>query len=74
MAEGRDRGGRPRRYDLSEVAVGASTLIPWRTDAAGLKLPDQEAVHQAVRREARRLGWTFARAGRAQGLVVTRVA
>lgn len=67
-------GGRPRRYDLSGFRVGQSITLPWRVDFAGARLPRQDALHEAVRREARRLGQTFSRSGRPSGLLVTRTA
>lgn len=67
-------GGRPRRYDLSGLAVGKSVTLPWRVGFGGDRLAGQGAIHQAVRREARRLGQKFARIGRARGLTVTRIA
>lgn len=66
-------GGRPRRYDLSGFRVGQSMTIPWRVDERGDRLDDQEAIHQAVRREGRRMGQEFARSSTPLGLVVTRV-
>lgn len=71
-----NKGGRPRRYDLSELSVGHSVVLEW---PAGLLHSEssrraREAVHQAVRREARRLGRTFVRVGRPTGLCVTRTA
>lgn len=65
-------GGRPRRYDLGGLAIGASLTLPWRVDFAGKLKLDQEALHQAVRREGKRLGQQFERVGRPAGLVVTR--
>lgn len=67
-------GGRPRRYDLEGLQVGQSLTLAWRRDEAGETLPSQEALHQGVRREEKRLGQRFDRASRPAGLVVTRVA
>ena len=65
-------GGRPRRYDLSGFRLGQSVLLPWRVDFKGARLPKQDALHEAVRREGRRLGQKFSRVGRPAGLLVTR--
>lgn len=67
-------GGRPRRYDLSGLGLGKSITLPWRVGFKGERLLSQAAIHQAVRRESKRLGQEFVRIGRAVGLVVTRVA
>lgn len=67
-------GGRPRVYDLSGFEVGQSVTLPWRTDAKGARLVDQQALHEAVRREGRRLHQKFSRVGRPLGLIVTRIA
>ncbi len=67
-------GGRPRRYDLSGFRVGQSITLPWRVDFNGTRALKQEALHQAVRREERRLGQQFSRVGRPLGLLVTRTA
>ncbi len=67
-------GGRPRLYDLSGLEVGKSITLEWRVDARGERSPNQDALHEAVRRESRRLRQTFARVGRPLGLIVTRIA
>jgi hypothetical protein len=67
-------GGRPRRYDLSGFRVGQSITLPWRVEFDGSRAKSQEALHEAVRREARRLGQEFSRVGRPLGLLVTRTA
>jgi hypothetical protein len=67
-------GGRPRRYDLSGFRLGQSITLAWRVDFNGARLPGQEALHQAVRREEQRLGQKFARVGKPLGLLVTRIA
>lgn len=66
-------GGRPRLYDLSGLELGKSVTLEWRTDPRGERCPNQDALHEAVRRESRRLRQKFARVGRPLGLVVTRV-
>ena len=65
-------GGRPRLYDLSGLEIGQSVTLEWRTDAKGARLADQQALHEAVRRESRRLRQKFSRVGRPLGLIVTR--
>ncbi len=65
-------GGRPRRYDLSGFTVGQSVTLPWRVGFNGERLRAQDALHQAVRREEKRLGQKFKRVGRPSGLIVTR--
>ena len=67
-------GGRPRRYDLSGFELGQTMTLEWRLDFRGQRCVSQEALHQAVRREERRLGQRFSRDPRPRGLVVTRVA
>lgn len=67
-------GGRPRRYDLSGFRVGQSVTLPWRVGFKGDRLRWQDALHQAVRREEKRLGQKFSRLGRPAGLLVTRTA
>lgn len=65
-------GGRPRRYDLSGFRIGQSVLLAWRVGFNGNRLPKQNALHEAVRREGKRLGQKFSRNSRASGLLVTR--
>ncbi len=67
-------GGRPKRYDLSGFEIGQSVILPWRVDFHGAPVTDQEALHQGVRREGRRLGQKFSRLSKPSGLVVTRIA
>jgi hypothetical protein len=66
-------GGRPRRLDLSGFRIGQSITLPWRVDFRGDRLPDQQALHQQVYREGRRMGQKFQRVGRPMGLLVTRI-
>ena len=66
-------GGRPKRLDLSGFRIGQSITLPWRVDFRGDRLPDQNALHQTVYREGRRLGQKFQRVGRPMGLLVTRI-
>jgi hypothetical protein len=66
-------GGRPRRYDLSGFEIGQAMTLPWLVDFHGRRLRGQEALHQAVRREAVRLGQKFSRVPCAAGLVVKRI-
>lgn len=66
-------GGRPRRYDLSGFVMGQTLTILWRVDFRGDRLRDQEAIHEAVRREEKRLGQKFARVAAPTGLIVTRI-
>lgn len=66
-------GGRPRRYDLSGFRVGQSITLPWRVGFNGERLPAQDALHEGVRREEKRLAQKFERVGRPAGLLVTRV-
>ncbi len=67
-------GGRPRLYDLSGFAVGQAVTLEWRVDAKGERCPNQDALHEGVRRESRRLNQKFSRVGRPLGLIVTRIA
>lgn len=67
-------GGRPRRYDLSGFRLGQSITLAWRVDFCGARILEQEALHQAVRREEKRLAQKFSRVGRPLGLLVTRIA
>lgn len=67
-------GGRPRRYDLSGFRLGQSITLAWRVDFGGARLPEQNALHQAVRREEKRLDQKFSRIARPTGLLVTRIA
>lgn len=67
-------GGRPRVYDLSGLEIGQTTTLAWKVDARGDRLADQSALHEAVRREGRRLGQSFLRVGRSLGLVIKRTA
>jgi hypothetical protein len=66
-------GGLPRRYDLSGFEIGQAMTLPWLVDFHGRRLRGQEALHQAVRREAVRLGQKFSRVPCAAGLVVKRI-
>lgn len=65
-------GGRPRLYDLSGLEVGQSVTLEWKVDDRGERIADQSALHEAVRRESRRLRQKFLRVGRPLGLIVTR--
>lgn len=61
-------------YNVSELEIGESVLLPWRLNAQGsTRGVCQKAIYTAVYRETKKTGKRFAREGRPLGCLVTRL-
>lgn len=65
--------GRPKKYDVSNLAIGESVLIPWNEKKGTHIGVSQKAIYVAIWREERTSGKKFVRAGRGLGVMVTRI-
>ena len=67
--------GAPRKYAWDLLEVGASLLVPWRTDERGVKLEykRQHVINTALDCYEAKSGKSFFRAKVADGLYVRRL-